>query len=205
MSTEDWLQQSWALGTAQEDILGHTDGQKDWLSAALRKHKLAKREMWQLADLESDMFMEYCAYDAEACYQLWLTMSKQCYLSEDYRSLLKFHDLYFINEVKLLLEQQRYGIAVNEVKLATYLDKIRMDMYAQELDFLYMKDVKPHVQQYNNECVQLLVEREPGKLTKKGDPSKNWVKWQARVEQAKVTNYFNINSRDQLSWLLFDK
>jgi DNA polymerase I-like protein with 3'-5' exonuclease and polymerase domains len=200
MSTEGFLDQRWSLEVAQREVLGWPDAQKETLKELLTKHRVKKSEMWKLAELEPQLFGEYCALDAEGAYQLWWELRRQADAA-----VLRWHDNEFLNLMKLLIEQQMTGIEVDLEGLRTRYQEIIDEAAAYEQEFLTHPEAVELVKEHLEAEVDLRWKsKEPTKYKKDGDISKNWVNWAAREAEIKEKYSFNIGSNRQLSWLFWE-
>ena len=201
LAAEGWLGQTWGLGTAIDDILGWDTNNKDTLDHLLSNHRLSKSEMWKLADLEPLEFGRYCGMDADACYQLWNILTGYCV--NDLLPILRWHQSPFMEEVKLLIEQQFRGIAINEPKLRTYLAKLNIQTKRLLTEFLTHSQVNPYVSKFNKQIIDEHKAKEPPKLTKTGKVSVRWEAWKTKLTEMSRTNHFNVNSKQQLIDLFY--
>lgn len=123
---------------------------------------------------------------------------------EQFPELRAYHQREFLTEVRLLVEQELRGMYVDQEKMQRYHDVLVVRIAAKMEEFLTHPDVAPHVAKFNEAAVAAVVVKEPPKQIQSGAVSKRWEQWVVRVEKAKVTNFFNPNSKDQLAWLFYD-
>jgi DNA polymerase I-like protein with 3'-5' exonuclease and polymerase domains len=238
LSNEGYEGQSWSLGAAQESLLKWSVSNKDDLQALLNTHKLAKSNMYQLAELAPTEFLKYCAEDTEACWQLYNLLVTQAATHEAGQGLLDWHDLW-LNEIELLREQIIRGVFIDKPHVEAYQAQLVVEAQQIKETFLAHPDVAPYVEEHRQAELKLIKDKEPIKKdlvaehlskepanrTKSGELSKNWIKWQAKLEEVKEgprfnaawlawneryqalqqAELFNINSNDHLKWLFYDK
>jgi len=206
LATEGYNGQTWKLETFMRDVLGWEVSSKAVMAEALARHKLTKETMWRLATIEPHLFGTYCALDAEAHLQAFEALADVIeQLGKPGQALKQYHTKDFLVEVKLLIEQQIRGSMLDVPKAQTYHDKLGRDIEAGLAEFLALEETAPAIAEYNMFCLEKVLGKEPAKLTTAGKVSLNWSKWQARVKEAQLTNYFNSGSSKQLAWLFYDK
>lgn len=203
MAAEGWLGQRWGLDIAIEDVLGWPESNKDTLAELLARHKLPKSRMYELADLEPQTFGEYCGMDADACWQLWHTLVDQC--KGGLENILEWHQGPYLSQLELLVEQQFRGILIDEVNMKRYLAKVNMQMFRKLQEFFSHSKVNPHISAFNKAIIDAHKEKEPEQKTKTGKPSVRWTNWNTKLQELKHTNQFNVNSKQQLADLFYDK
>lgn len=203
LSTEGWFGQSWGLNVAIKDVLGWPESNKDDLSVYLKKHKLAKAQMSELATLEPEAFGEYCALDAEAAYQLWNYLNTVC-LDERFEVVKHWHQQEFLTSIRLLIEQQFYGIRIDEPALDEYMAKLNQRIADQENLFLSDMRVQEFVKAQKEKVLAEHKAKEPPKLTKTGKISVRWEKWLSKQNDIVYSIPFNVNSKPQLAELFYD-
>lgn len=202
MATEGWAGQRHNLSTAIDDILDWPENSKATFADLLAKHRLTKSRMWELAHLEPYAFGEYCAGDAEACFQLWNYLSGLCI--GRWESILVWHQQEFMNELNLLIEGTARGIEVNEFALRKYELGLGQKIEDQVRLFLRHPLVAPWVAVKDKEVLEEHLAKEPTRTTKTGKPSRNWEKWEQKREEITHISWFNVNSGAQLRWLFYD-
>lgn len=139
LAAEGWTGQRWGLDVAIDDVLGWDVSNKDTLKELLDRHKLAKSDMWKLADLEPVAFAEYCGADADACWQLWQ------YFQTVNESVTEWHKQAFMPQIGLLVEQQFRGMMIDVDGLLKHKAKLQVRIVRKEQEFLKHTLVAPHV------------------------------------------------------------
>lgn len=238
LTSEGHYGQQYGLDTVQDTLLGwvgegSATDQKDWLKLALKKHRLAKRDMCKLVDLEPDKFLWYCAIDAEASRQLWdylLTVLDTNWASWGKR-VWDYHCNYQLPQVKRVIRAQYRGVLLNREGLqehrASLVSQIEETVHVLETD----SPAAPIVQEHNRKLreeweesrlrykrVRAKKADEPwnntDKWTKDEDPTgklaaweKLYGRWYRDTEykiDKKEPEEFNWSSGPQLRWLLYE-
>jgi DNA polymerase I-like protein with 3'-5' exonuclease and polymerase domains len=206
LTTEGHVGQQWGLEAAQRLYLGWPESNKTTMTELLKKHGLAKSDMSKLADLEPQLFGEYCALDAEAAYQLYNELTKTiAAMGQPGVALTKWHKRLFMPEVKLLIEQQLRGIRVDLTALCAYRDELTIKIEDAMQAFLTHGDVAPTVTEYRDRAIAEWKAAEPPKLTKANKVSARWEAWYLKGHKVLDTRHFNPNSKQQLEYLFYDK
>lgn len=127
LTNDGWAGQRWDLDTAIRTALGWPVNNKDTLKEMLKRHKLPKARMSELADTEdAALFAEYCALDAEAARQLMT----YCYDNAT-QAEADMHENEYTNLTKLVVEQQLRGIYVDRKSMYKY--KLTLEAEMQDL------------------------------------------------------------------------
>lgn len=202
MASEGWTGQRWGLDVAIDEVLGWPTSNKTTLRELLVKHRLPQDRMSELAALEPQAFGEYCALDALACLQLWQVLQKSLDGLPGLTPVRVWHAQEFMNEIKLLVEQQLRGIHIETEQLAQY----SIDLLAKIDQARTKFETHPQVARYIAACQKQALEvhglSEPSQTTKTGQASKRWEMWNAK-RPAIVAQAFNINSKQQLAHMFF--
>lgn len=150
LATEGYWGQRWGLETAQLDVLGWPDSNKADLEQALVKHGLVtkagsadKGQMWQLAELEPELFGRYCALDALASYQLAEVLGPQARDSTVWR----FVTQEWATAIQLKCEAQLAGILVDLPRLTRYHEQLKLNIAAGEQRLRAHPRLAPHIQE----------------------------------------------------------
>lgn len=223
-ATEGEFDQRWGLKAAMTDLLGWTEtneaGIDTWLvsngytkqlfkepgAGRLPAPASAEGPRWGTAD-KAEMWRvphtilgHYAALDADACWQLWTSILEPCLRS--YPVLREYCLEWYPPYMRGLMEQTLRGIQLH-VPMAKVL-KARTEGQVIKLtdDVLTSPSVAPHQEAWAHKAAMEVHKTQPKRLTKAGDVSKNWLKWQARVEAAGQTK-LNLGSGDQMRWLLY--
>jgi len=210
LATEGYLNQSWSLEEAEHRLLGWPESNKDGLNTWLiengcinKSTKAAdKSQMWKAP---FEVISKYCALDADACWQLYFLVFVP-YLKR-FPFLKIYHERYFINAIKLAVEQYMYGNAIDTGKLISYNKELLNNIKDFELKLLTHPQVVEHIAEYNEFKVQEFTDtRKPKQQFKKdGTISKNYINYINKIEELKKINHFNLNSDEQLRWLLYER
>ena len=121
------------LDNAIKYILNWPSNNKTTLSQLLEKHKLKKGEMGKLADLEPTKFAEYCALDAEACWQLNQVLRAQG-AKPHLDDTLFWYDTQYMNLERRVVEQQLRGVRIDRPRaeaLKAELEQESADILSQ--------------------------------------------------------------------------
>ncbi len=165
-----------------------------------KKIKPDKAEMWRAP---SEVLGHYCCLDSYSTYQLYAKVLKP--VEQKFRVLptylRKFNHL-----LNLLARQKVRGISVDKEKMATVLEDYDRQCAAELRKFLEHPEVVEHVQSWKAaKFEETYLKKEPPRLKKNGEISKNWLNWKARRKVAEAKADFNPNSGDQLQWLFYDR
>jgi DNA polymerase I-like protein with 3'-5' exonuclease and polymerase domains len=206
LASEGFVNQRWNLEEAQYTLLSWPESQKDIIQEWLLEHGFGtgthpdKSQMWRVP---SEILGPYCAADADAAWQL-LNLVFIPYL-DHFAGLKIYHERYFITLIRLLIEQQFNGVAIDVPQLVSYNKQLVADIAKERDLFLHHPQVYPHVQEFQQAQVDEHKKKEPKATTKKGDTSKNWIKWNDKLKLVESTTQFNLNSDQQLRWLFYDR
>ncbi len=199
LSTEGWMGQRWGLKNAMVDVLGWDEPNTKKLDAWLTENKLKKGDMWQAP---VDILGHYCCLDVGATFHLYEVLDK---FRLRFPALFSFHADEFMTLAKLHIEQQMNGIKINRLKLIRYQTKLTLKMDTLNEEFCTHEDVAPHIETFNQSQINKWRDKEPPRFNQDGETvSKRWEGWKAKEEYMLTTRHFNLNSKKQLGWLLFD-
>lgn len=177
IANEGYTGQRWGLKDAQVNILGWEGKGDIELDAWLKENKLTRKDMWQAP---VDILGKYCVMDVISTYHLYEVFEK---VMQKFPEIRSHHRREFLNEAQLVVEQQLFGIPINEDKLHLLHHKYLNDMKDVEIKFLNHPEVVSHIQFFNEESKRKWREDHP-KSRKEG-------------------KLFNIRSKPQLSWLFY--
>lgn len=191
LANEGFLGQSWSLKTAMTDVLGWPEANNDEIKDYMKANKCLYHEVpWHILG-------RYNALDAAATYQLYSYLETFCVQFPD---LPDYWQTEWSNMIALLTEQNWNGIRVNVSYYTELNEKIKRDQ--DELLGKFMALVQPHVNEFNEQAVNAILP--PKKPTKKdGSDSAAMEKWRLKVEEARATNHFNVDSPAHLAWLFY--
>ena len=211
LATEGFEGQRWGLKDAQIDLLGWESTNEVELDAWLVENGYKKQngapikaEMWRAP---VDILGKYCCLDAESCYLLYTEVLAPAYTQHS--ELVTYHHVEFLHLVRVLIEQKFHGMQMDVEKLQRHQEGLASAIENARLKFLHMPEVAPHVKQWELERLAEHEAKEPARLKKNGEVSKNWEKWEARrqeIAEGRNKKYrFNIGSGTQLRYLLYEK
>lgn len=191
IARESYVGQKWGLKAAQVELLGWEETNDieldEWLINnkyyKVSKTRADKSQMWRAP---ASILGKYCALDAEACWQLYHLFLDQVLLIPDFDPLKDFHENVFIPDTLLLVEQQLRGMQIDVKKLAVYQQHLVDEVARVEHEFLDMDDVAPFVAELEFSMYQEFMEKTP------------------KSKKTQDMFRFNIRSKKQLQWLLFD-
>lgn len=228
LANEGHPDQYWGLKAAQTELLGwadsndhdlnewlvvngyykgnrRIDNSAEYLAAEYRAGKLSpeKGEMWRAP---ADTLGKYCVLDAEACYLLYTQVLLP--VLNDFPGLRDvFTDTMHL--IQLLIEQKILGIPVDRDGLLARKQVLLDSIVDGETQFRIHPVVVPHISAIEDYLISELMEKEPERLKKDGNVSKNWLKWKDRFMAARsgaVPEYrFNLQSGPQLRELLYGR
>jgi len=205
LASEGYAGQQWSLKSAQKSVLGWQETNEveldDWLIAnghVKTKGKPDKGKMWMAPHA---ILGKYCGLDAQS------TLALYNHFTSYY---MEFPDLQGILEEELMtlqyleIEEFFHGLHIDETLLDARIAKVQSAVELLMDEFYNNSEAEVWITEYNNRQVEAILDKEPPEFTKTGKTSVRYTKWQAKVLEAKVTNFFNPNSKDQLAWLFYD-
>lgn len=230
LANEGFAGRYWGLKTAQTELLlwpSSNEGELDkwlvlngyyignrrldssieYLTAEYEKGGLRadKGEMWRAP---SDILGKYCILDAESTYLLFDRILSPSL--GQFSGLQDFLSDHWMGLIRILIDQKIQGIEMDRPGLIARKNHNLALVAKLEHDFLEHEEVAPHIYDMEQVTIQneVLV-KEPPRLKKNGEVSKNWLKWDQRLQSAKdglIPEYrFNINSGMQLRELLYER
>lgn len=191
----------------------------------------------------------YCALDAFSTWQLLhhvLLPAMEEKFNPKMQERIHHHIDRWMSLIRLHVSQQLSGIWIDEGQMREHQSTLEAQIEDKIEEFLSHPKLAPHIALYNRgECflveekepekfkkLQLPKEtKEPARLTKKGEVSKNWVKWQEReqlreemlaspekfqevsgnwvnwqdrLEKTRQTQHFSPSSPKCLAWLFYE-
>jgi DNA polymerase I-like protein with 3'-5' exonuclease and polymerase domains len=194
-----------SLKAAQVEILDWDTANDDELKTYMKDSGYTWSDV---AKFDWQVLSKYSALDADSTWALYEYFKNMC---KDYEDIwgsytIQWHVEDCINAGMLQCESIVNGLKIDLEAMDAYTVECRTGFAATKDKFLTHKDLAPHIAEYDTLAVASIMQAEPKtKETKKGEPSKNYLKWQAKVEAASNTSHFNIQSTQQLAWLLFEK
>lgn len=200
LTTEGFPGQSWSLEIAQLYYLGWPSTNKADMDYALKAAKLSKGDMWKLSP---DILGSYCASDADAAWQLWNELERECKTRPELQFVLPFHQREFMTTVKLHVEQQLEGTYIDQERLQSCHQQLLSDIDNSLNAFLTIPEVANHVGTVNAKVLDAWRRSAPPQFNKDGSVSKRYEQWQARGDRIITEQGFNPNSKDQLADLFY--
>lgn len=229
LANEGHPDQYWGLKSAQTELLGWTDSNEhdlnrwlvvngyyrgnrridnspEYLSAEYDSGGLSpeRGEMWRAP---RDILGKYCVLDAEACYLLFTQVLAP--------TLFQFPDMvsYFYRDVMhlvgQLVEQKMHGIPVDRPGMLVRKEWLLREMTQLHSAFREHPKTRNYIRELEGDLREEIRLKEPERLKKDGQVSKNWIKWKARLDFAEAGESpdfnFNIQSQQQLRYLLYDR
>lgn len=208
IANEGYPGQSWGLKQAQQDLLGWQESNdeelRDWLIANGYTIGRNKPDLSKMYLSPVGILGKYCALDASACWQLYKLLYKQVLCEPEFKALKYYHCDIFIPNTVLIAEQQIRGIEINIEQLKKHKFDLENRMRNLMDRFLTHSETKQYIDYYNNLRIEEFLGTEPRKYKKNGEVASNWQKWKDKYIKFKNKNHFNVNSKQQLEWLLFD-
>lgn len=224
LSTEGWDGQTWGLKDAQIELLGWKETNEgdlnSWLvksgfyaedikkekkgshqypvvntKGQLRYARPKKAEMWRAP---AEILGYYCGVDAASTYILLVNVLLKALtnkLPEVARTqFLSYHKTYLVNTL-LLIEQQLYGIKIDEPKLKAYHKELLRRIEEAKQVFLNNPDVAPKVAEFKEAQLEEMRRKEPAKykkhklpnepkkFLKSGKIADSWIKWRKKMDE----------------------
>jgi DNA polymerase I-like protein with 3'-5' exonuclease and polymerase domains len=208
LATEGYVGQSWSLEEAEHKLLNWPESNKnalrDWLVANGHTVKsTGKADKALMFNAPHEIISTYCALDADACWQLYFKVFLP-YL-ERFPFLKTYHERYFLNAVKLAVEQYMSGSYIDVEALTKYDKQLLADIDMYEKQFLTHPSIVKYIREFNDSVISEIKSNAPKQFKKNGDTTKGYIKWLAKVKKAEEANYFNLNSDYNLRWLFYEK
>lgn len=190
-----------------------------------------RKEMMYLAP--SDILGEYCRLDAQSTYDLYVHVLEPV-LARFEGLQWYIHELY-MRFIYLLVWQKVSGITIDQVALDIHHNNLEEKITTTKRHFLSHPEITPHVQAYNQSIIDEHLAKEPKRIKGEWPPkppasqykkdgtetaawqtyqaklsagpeiSKNWLSWQAKLDELKASNQFNLNSGPQRIWLFYER
>lgn len=161
-------------------------------------------EMWRVP---KDILGKYCILDCEGCYLLYTEVLVP--LLEEFHDLRNYHESEWLGLVEILIDQKIHGIEVDRQGLLDRNKFLEFSILELRTKFEDHEQTKEHISDIEAGMREAIVAKEPAKLKKDGEVSKNWINWQERLqaaERGENPDYrFNIQSPAQLIELMYDR
>ena len=197
LANEGSPNQAWGLKDLASELLG--EHYKGYDSALPKSREMAKADWevlgyynqvdshctWHLYKMMSDVVNSYN----------WGTYFWQ-FLEEDFSTWIDLHFQSYIN-----------GLYVDVSYTENLLVEMEDEIEQRKQDIFEHEDIKPFVDEFNLKVIQVQQEKLDSKppTTSKGEVNKNWEKAALKLEMVRNQQHFNLDSPQQLSWLLYSK
>jgi len=217
---QDFIGQTHGLKAAQVELLGWDEKgdieQDEWLidhgyytesgKKGERVKKAMKGEQWRVPfEIEG----KYCALDCIATLQLYdlifEPLLKRFSRSKNKLNMFEYHTGPFIRTIQELVDQQIFGVRTDVQKLGMLETEIIKTVADYEDEFFALEEIRPHLIEWRD--TQIAKINEPARMTKKGEVSKNWIKYDEKVSKMRQDSRycFNPGSDKQLQWLFYER
>lgn len=213
---KDYIEQRHGLKDAQVELLGWDEkgdvALDEWLvnngfykesgPKGERIKKAEKGEMWRVP---TQILGHYCALDCVSTLQLFDHVFEP--VMKRFPMLWEYHEGPFIRTIHELIDQQIHGMSVDIERLSEVQKEIEKSSEKYIKEFFEIEEIRPYLQEWRDLTIEKKLSKEPGKRTKKGALSKNWVnwteKWAAMLDDEQYC--FNPGSDKQLQWLFYER
>lgn len=202
LATEGYTGQRWGLKTAMTDILGWPESNEADLSEWLKSNKLLKKDM---AQAPFNILGPYNAMDSAATWQLYKYFRQVIKENNWEESVFNFHQRPFVTLIELFIEQQLEGITIDNIGLDAYDNELIKKIEKERQKFLKHSEVAPHMEVYKQAILDEIAQSLPEQYTKTGKIASNYTKKLEKIELIKKSVPFNIDSTQQLQWLLYER
>jgi len=229
LANEGYAGRSWGLKTAQVELLlwessnetelddwlvtnGHYIGVRrldtsvEYLRSEFKSGGLRpdKGEMWRAP---VDILGKYCCLDAESTYLLYVNVL-QPVLSK-FPGLGTFMRDHWMGLIDTLVDQKIHGIVMDRPGLVARKNTLLAEIAQLDHQFDTDATIRPHILAIEAELLKDKGPQMPEKFKKDGGISKNFLKWEARMDLIQRRQdpafRFNLQSGPQLRKLLYDK
>ena len=199
LSSEGYPEQRYGCKEAMMDVLGWTERNDIQLTNWLIENNKDKSQM---SDAPWEILGPYNALDAAASWQLYKYFKSVLENNDWGGAVWEFHQVEFMNQVELLIEQQLSGMNIDVKKAVEYGEKLDFDIDRMRKEFVELPEVAPLVEEYQQQIVNKLLAKEPTRYKKDGETSARWYDWMGQLQLQSTAIDFNIDSPKQLAWLL---
>lgn len=203
LSTEGFLGQQWGLKVAMRDVLGWEESNEKDLYAWLKSNKLKASDM---AQAPWDILGKYNALDSAATWQLYKYFLKIIEDNDWKECLLDFHRQDFVNLIELTIEQQKEGMKINIDALTSYDERLKEEIEEKKQEFIRHPRVAPELEFYKRCVVEEFKKTIPPQFKKDGKTTTaRFTRWEHKLEELRRSQPFNVDSPQQLQWLLYER
>jgi len=226
LANEGWAGQRWGLKDSMVQLLGWPESNEENLDKWLIENEYVrsisksekdgyyyypekerwlapeKGEMWRAP---SDILGSYCCLDAYGTIELYEKVLTEVLDSEDFGDFYDEYSKWMLRLILKTIEQQLKGIEIDVEQVQRHFESLQKQIAETEQQLITHPEVVPSIQKYNQMQVNELIKKEPKQFKKDGQRSKLHKNWAAKVEEAKQTNYFNLNSSQQKQWLFYEE
>jgi len=224
LATEGWPNQSWSLKSAQKDLLLWPETNERELDAWLVENghytstsTVAKQGYvpgpegkWYAPDkgrmhlAPASILGHYCMLDAESTWLLYT--NHLCPTALKYHALAEYLSTdRYTRYILLHVKQKLRGIQIDREALTSYQQILNQRISQEQSAFFAHPAIQEALRVFNEAKVAEVKAKEPARFKKNGQVSKMWENWNTKYEEAKATNYFNMNSGDQKRWLFYEQ
>lgn len=195
-----------SLKSAQVELLGWAEKG----NAGLEEHKEAMNYGWEdIAKYDKDIILHYNGLDADSTWALYGILKDTVKRHWDTwgEHFGSWHSEDCLNMTMLWVEALNTGMPIDLEQLTQYTEHCtQLKQRSYDL-FMEHELIAPGIKEYNDAHLSAILDVHDNyiKVTKSGKVSANW---QIRLDQheaSKNINHFNLNSWQQLQWLLYDK
>lgn len=227
MLANETPERKWGLKSAQIDMLGWAESNEteldEWLIAggyykgnrrisSDPEHLIQEYQAGSLKPDKAEMWRapvpvlgKYCCLDAESCYLLFTEVLLP--VMRQFPSLESFFRDSFMFLICVLIDQKFLGIEMDRPALFSRREELEVLIRQFSQKFMSHELVVDPISNIESEMRQKILLKEPARLKKNGEVSKNWINWKERLEIASRGDNpdyrFNMNSGPQLRTLLY--
>jgi DNA polymerase I-like protein with 3'-5' exonuclease and polymerase domains len=203
LATEGEAGQDYRLKTAMRELLGWPESNEKDLYKWLDDNGLKPGDM---AKAPWDILGKYNALDALAAWELYKWFKE---ISSEYDwcdAYWSYHHDETMTAMELSIEQWLEGIHIDMPQLRQYDKSLELDMADKQQQVFDYPEAKPFIEQYQLELIKKFkkVRPKPDKYTKTGKIASRYSNWVNDIARLKRSKDFNLNSPQQLQWLLYD-
>ena len=174
------------------------------LSPEEYKKALAYADKSKLWKVPTEVLGHYCMLDAESTWLLYT--NHLCPTALKYHALAEYLSTdRYTRYILLHVKQKLRGIQIDREALVSYQQILNQRISQEQSAFFAHPAIQKALRVFNEAKVAEVKAKEPARFKKNGQVSKMWENWSAKYEEAKVTNYFNMNSGDQKRWLFYEQ
>lgn len=222
LANEGWIGQTWGLKDAQINLLGWKETNEGDLNSWLVDNtyymqdlkirpegshqyavinakdevRYARPNKAMMHKAPAEILGYYCGVDAASTYLLFSEVLNKGLekLPESAQSIFQEYHSIFIDNVKVLIEQQLYGVHIDTDQLRLYYNQLLKDIESAKAEFLATPELQESFNQIREEVIKEqadkepekfkkhVLPKEPNKFLKSGEVSGSWTKWKEKVD-----------------------